>query len=84
MATTKVTEADKAKAVIELAKSFVPSAILAQGTLPSGATQQEVVAYFERSVNISFSLAGLFRKKSKEVIDSAIAADNKTETPNAI
>jgi hypothetical protein len=75
--TPKPTEESRAKAAIDLAKTFVPSAIAAQGPLPKDAQAAEVAAYFDRTCNIAFSLAGLFRRKSLEVLSSAQAMDAK-------
>jgi glycerate kinase len=73
-------EAKTALAVIELAKQFIPVVVAAQGpiVIKSEATiQADVKAYFDQSCNMAFSLAGMFRRKSKEVLTSAQIMDEK-------
>lgn len=80
MSTPNKTEEKRATAVIELAKELLGPAILAQGPLPATSTQDQAIAYFDRSVNIAISLAGLFRKKSIALIEQARTMDEKTNT----
>jgi hypothetical protein len=76
---TKPTEQKRATAVCELAKDFIPAAILAQGPLPSTALPADVSSYFDRSINIAISLAGMYRRKSMELIESARQMDLKSD-----
>lgn len=71
----KPTEVETAKAVIELAKTLLPAAIAAQGPMNPSSTNQEVASYFDRATNLSFSLAGMFRRKAKDVLSQAQKAD---------
>jgi hypothetical protein len=76
---TKTTEQKRATAVCELAKDFISAAVLAQGPLPTTALPADVSAYFDRACNMAFSLAGLYRRKAIELVESAKQMDLKSE-----